>query len=278
MDSGVDPADFSHSFCNYMASAAYTHNCAPPEADTEEASRPKDRLTARQLMQNGYEAVCHDSTIKAGGSTAVVGILTPDGILEVANLGDSGVIHLRLNAVHGSSEAQIHAFNTPYQLSVIPPSALARMAAFGGTQLSDLPRDAEVTRHALRHGDVLVFASDGLWDNLFNQDILRIVSGAMTTTGAWRKTDEGTRAAPDLTSLTDHANGPDPTIQAHIATEITAAAKAASVNTKLNGPFAHEVKKYFPQETWTGGKVDDITVIVAIISENGTTGAIPSKL
>lgn len=278
MDSGVDPADFSHSFCNYMADAAYNHSPALSETPSNGAPGAVDNLTAKQIMQTGYETVCHDSAIKAGGSTAVVAVLAPSGTVEVANLGDSGVIHLRLNAVHGCSEAQTHAFNTPFQLSVIPPSALARMAAFGSRQLADLPRDAEVTRHALRHGDVLVFASDGLWDNLFNQDILRIVSGAMTSTGAWRSTEKGIRAAPDLAPLTDDASGPEPTLQAYIATEITAAAKAASVNTKLNGPFAKEVKKYFPHDPWTGGKVDDITVVVVIISEDGKAVPIPSKL
>ncbi|TPX16727.1 uncharacterized protein E0L32_003668 [Thyridium curvatum] len=270
MDSGVDPADFSHSFCDYMASVAYDHGRAPGSQG--------QTLTARNLMQKGYETVCSDRSIPAGGSTAIVGILTPDGLLEVANLGDSGFIQLRLNAVHAFSDPQIHAFNTPFQLSVIPPSVMARMAAFGGAQLSDLPKDAEVTHHGVRHGDVLVFASDGLWDNLFNQDILRIVSRAMIRTGAWRDTDAGIRVAPDLEPLTSteaaasaaadgHKARPLGTLQSRIATEITAAAKAASVSTKLDGPFAKEVKKFYPLDTWHGGKVDDICVVVAVVSE-----------
>lgn len=262
MDSGVDPADFSHGFCDYMAAAAYSPDpaAAPP-------------LTARSLMQTGYEAICADPSVPAGGSTAVVALLDPRGVLEVANLGDSGYIHLRLNAVHGHSEPQIHAFNTPFQLSVIPPAILRRMQAFGGSQRADLPGDAEVSRHSLRHGDVLVFATDGVWDNLFNQDILRIVSAAMTKSGAWvDSNDGGTTVPPDLSACTQVAaatgNGRAPnTLQGAIATGITAAAKAASVNTKLNGPFSKEVKKYYPQETWNGGKVDDICVVTVVASE-----------
>lgn len=276
MDSGVDPADFSHGFCDYMAAAAYSYS----QADQQ---RP---LTAKSLMQVGYEAICGDSSVPAGGSTAVVGLLDPNGSLEVANLGDSGYIHLRLNAVHGYSEPQIHAFNTPFQLSIIPPAILRRMQAFGGTQLADLPSDAEVFRHSLRHGDVLVFATDGVWDNLYNQDILRIVSAAMTNTGAWRGSDAGaTQVRPDLSGLTSaptttegtgKASG---TLQGLIATGITKAAKAASVNTKLDGPFAKEVKKYYPQETWHGGKVDDICVVAVVVSENkGEDAPVKSKL
>ncbi|KAK3336557.1 protein serine/threonine phosphatase 2C [Cercophora scortea] len=279
MDSGVDPADFSHAFCDYMAAAAHEHKTGP-------AAKP---LTARQLMQKGYEAVCHDPAIKAGGSTAIVGLLSEDGTAEVANLGDSGFILLRANGVHASSEPQTHAFNTPFQLSVVPPSMLLRAAAFGGAQLMDQPRDAEVTRHALRHGDVLVFASDGLWDNLFSQDILRIVNRTMANLGAWTSTDAGIQVAPDLSPYTqvesktpspDDSNSntearsaqkpsarPVVTLQSLLAMEIVGAAKSASLNSKLDGPFSKEVKKYYPHEAWHGGKEDDICAVVVLVSE-----------
>ncbi|EFX03851.1 5-azacytidine resistance protein azr1 [Grosmannia clavigera kw1407] len=281
MDSGVDPADFSHGLCEYMATAANTLRW--PSLAAGKAEEP---IPARQLIQLGYDAVCRDRSIPAGGSTAVVGVLTPAGLLEVANLGDSGFIHLRLNAVHAVSDPQTHAFNTPFQLSVIPPSLLARMAAFGGAQLSDEPRDAEVSRHDLQHGDVLVFASDGVWDNLFNQDVLHLVSSAMQATGAWYSADDaGLRVAPasDLRRLmypqsagaerlsSSKSGGGVVTLQSLIATHITAAAKAASINDKRDGPFSKEVRRYYPQESWHGGKVDDICVVVAIVSEDTAT-------
>lgn len=275
MDSGVDPADFSHGFCDYMAAAAY--EAATPGGQNQR--RPP--LTARGLMQVGYESICADSSVPAGGSTAVVGLLDPAGSLEVANLGDSGYIHLRLGAVHGHSEPQVHAFNTPFQLSIIPPAILRRMQAFGGDRLADLPRDAEVSRLALRHGDVVVFATDGVWDNLFNQDILRIVSTAMARAGAWVGADAGGIAAPrDLSACTSVAAAggrSGATLQSTIATDITAAAKAASVNSKLDGPFAKEVKKYYPNENWRGGKVDDICVIAVVVSEKKPDEAAPIK-
>lgn len=272
MDSGVDPADFSHAFCGYMAAEAYEHTSTPEQKQHHKTTT----LTARGLMQKGYEATCSDPSITAGGSTAIVGLLDgARGVMEVANLGDSGFLHLRPNRVHARSPPQTHAFNTPFQLSVIPQSMMLRAAAFGGARLCDLPRDADVTRHNLRHGDVLVFASDGLWDNLFDQDVLRLVSGAMTRLGAWETTDDGVKVAHDLTPFTQldgHDEKGKPaavTLQSLLATEIVAAAKAASLNQRLNGPFAKEVKKYYPQENWSGGKVDDICVIVVVVSETG---------
>jgi len=286
MDSGVDPADFSHAFCEYMAATAFEYRPKPGVKGGSAA------LTARQLMQEGYSAVCHDPSIKAGGSTAVVALLGEDGQLEVANLGDSGYILLRLNGVHACSEPQTHAFNTPFQLSVVPPSMLLRAAAFGGAQLMDQPRDAEVTRHRLRHGDVIIFASDGLWDNLFNQDILRIVSRTMTKIGAWESTDAGVQVSRDLTPYTrppepksntdgkrkDHKARYLSTLQSLLAMEIVSAAKSASVNTKLDGPFAKEVSKYYPHEKWHGGKEDDICAVVVVVSEETQPATPKAKL
>ncbi|KEY70014.1 hypothetical protein S7711_04030 [Stachybotrys chartarum IBT 7711] len=266
VDSGVDPADFSHGFCDYMAAAAYEHQ---PGQDPS--------LSARKLMQKGYDAICNDRSLRAGGSTACVAIGAPDGTLDVANLGDSGFLHLRLNAVHAYSEPQTHAFNTPFQLSLVPPSIAAKMAAFGGAQLCDLPRDADVSQHSLRHGDVLLFATDGVLDNLFNQDLLRIVSRVMEDSGAWvHSSGGGVEVADTLESLVKSADASGAsdskpqkpvTLQSYIATEIVHAAKAASINTKKDGPFAKEVQKYYPQENWRGGKVDDICAVVAVVSE-----------
>jgi protein phosphatase PTC7 len=257
-----------------MAAAAYEY---PSGSDAP--------LTARKLMQKGYEAVCGDPKVAAGSSTACVAIARPEGVLDVANLGDSGFLQLRLNAVHTYSEPQTHAFNTPFQLSVVPPSVAARMAAFGGTQLCDSPRDADVTHHHLRHGDVLVFATDGVLDNLFNQEILRIASRVMATSGAWNMAaNDAVTVADSLDSLTgspenNTADGKTKkavTLQSLLATELVQAAKQASINTKRDGPFAKEVKKYYPHENWHGGKVDDICVVIAIVSED--TAGIKSKL
>ncbi|RFU33576.1 hypothetical protein B7463_g2731, partial [Scytalidium lignicola] len=268
VDSGVDPADFAHGICDYMADTAYTYSPSPDD----EKSLP---LSARALMQTGFERICDDRSVRAGGSTACVGIARADGTLEVANLGDSGFVQLRLNAIHNYSEPQTHAFNTPYQLSIVPKKILAQAAAFGGMQLCDFPKDANVSSHKLRHGDVLVFASDGVWDNLSSQDILRIVSRLMTSAQAWEYADDGIRVGKQLRQFTfvDGPHTPETneihTLQSFLAVGITGEAKAASVNTKKDGPFAKEVQRYYPHERYHGGKVDDICVLVIVVVEDG---------
>lgn len=263
MDSGVDPADFAHGFCDCMA---YRANTYQPEG-------AKDGLTAKGLMQYGYDDLQSGKLVKAGGSTACVAIARGNGQLEVANLGDSGFVQIRLNAVHSYSEPQTHAFNTPYQMSIIPEQMKRRNQIFGGFQLCDLPKDANVTKHDLRHGDIVVLATDGVWDNLSSSDILKVVSQLMVGAKAWEHTTDGIRVSDQLSTFTLPDDPPPgahkiPTLQNFIAMAIAGEAKAASVNMRRNGPFAKEVQKYYPEEYWAGGKVDDICVVVAIVVED----------
>ncbi|KAI9848627.1 MAG: hypothetical protein M1838_000466 [Thelocarpon superellum] len=257
-DSGVDPSDFSHGICHHMATTASQYD----------DNRP---LRAQALLQTGYVGVVKDPSIRAGGSTACVGVAHPDGVVEVANLGDSGFAQLRLNAVRHMSAPQTHAFNTPYQLSLIPPHVLAQSMVFGGRPWQDLPKDASVSRHDTRHGDVLVFATDGVWDNISPQQLLKMVSRCMQTTHGWRVSEQGTLASEDLSRMTQQLrDGPSehPTLQSLLASTIAGEAKMASLNRRVDGPFAKEVQRLYPSDDYRGGKVDDICVVVAIVIAN----------
>jgi protein phosphatase PTC7 len=261
MDSGVDPADFSHGLCEYMACAARIW----PQGAKTKSLHPKD------LLQVGYDEVIKDHSIVGGGSTACLAVAEPEGNVEVANLGDSGFMHLGLNAVRHFTQPQTHAFNTPFQLSKTPKRMLVQMAVFGGSStLSDLPKESSVTHHRVRHGDVLVFATDGVWDNLSPQDVLGVVSRNMLDLGAWVEKEGAVEVGPLLSQLTQARSAQkanSSSLQARIATAIAKEAKETSNNTRRDGPFAKEVQKYYPGENWHGGKPDDIAAVVAIVVE-----------
>lgn len=70
IDSGVDPADFSHGLCQYLTQNAQDHG--------------EERLGARELLEKGYKDLVADKSIPAGGSTACVAIADTSGQLEVA--------------------------------------------------------------------------------------------------------------------------------------------------------------------------------------------------
>jgi protein phosphatase PTC7 len=264
-ESGIDPADFSHGVCEYMACAAR----AWPMKDKPSSLHPKD------LLQVGYDEVIKDESIVGGGSTACLAVAEPDGNVEVANLGDSGFMHLGLNAVRHFTQPQTHAFNTPFQLSKTPKRMLVQMAVFGGpTALSDLPNASSITHHRVRHGDVLLFATDGVWDNLSTQDALGIVSRTMTEIGAWVEKDGAMDVGPELAKLTQATadrKADITSLQARLAIAIAKGAKETSLNTRRDGPFAKEVQKHYPGENWHGGKPDDIAAVVAVVVESSAS-------
>ncbi|KAH7086707.1 phosphatase 2C-like domain-containing protein [Paraphoma chrysanthemicola] len=261
VESGLDPADFSHGLCEYMTCAARSW----PQGSNTTSLHPKD------LLQVAYDEVTEDDSIEGGGSTACLAVAEPDGNVEVANLGDSGFMHLGGNAVRHFTQPQTHAFNTPYQLSKTPQRMLVQMAVFGGpTTLSDLPKESSVTHHKVRHGDVLVFATDGVWDNLSPQDALGIVSRQMVDLGAWVERNGAIEVGQDLAKLVQAGlakQAGKSSLQAKVAVAIAKEAKETGLNTRRDGPFAKEVQKAYPGENWHGGKPDDIAAVVAIVLE-----------
>lgn len=262
VESGIDPADFSHGLCEYMACAARSWAPKP---------RASSILHPQGLLQTGYDHVIDDDSIVGGGSTACLAVAEPDGHVEVANLGDSGFMHLGLNAVRHFTEPQTHGFNTPYQLSKTPQRMLVQMAVFGGpSTLSDLPKVASVTNHRVRHGDVLVFATDGVWDNLSSQDVLGIVSRNMVDVGAWVEKDGAIEVGSELRALAQagkDSKADATSLQARLAIAIAKEAKETGLNQRRDGPFAKEVQKHFPGEAWHGGKPDDIAALIALVVE-----------
>jgi len=179
------------------------------------------------------------------------------------------------------SEMQTHAFNTPYQMSKVPPKMQAQHAIFGGsTHFSETPKDADVTKHKVQHGDIVLFATDGVWDNLSAQDVLSVVTKVMEEQGYWTETklnETKVRTLPGTITEKNQENY----LPGLIASAVMREAKIAGLDRKRNGPFAREVKLYYPQEGWQGGKPDDIAVVVAIAVENGELedkGPIKAKL
>lgn len=138
--------------------------------------------------------------------------------------------------------------------------------------MSDSPEDSNDTSHQVRHGDVVIFATDGVWDNLSTRELLKIVSRQMTGFHAWRTGEKGTTVSERIHDLTQEGGIPkqyENCLQTLLAANVVGEAKAASMNTKRDGPFAKEVQKFSPHEGYHGGKVDDVCVVVAIVVQSG---------
>jgi protein phosphatase PTC7 len=108
----------------------------------------------------------------------------------------------------------------------------------------------------LEHGDVVVFATDGLTDNLYAHEILGLVTDGMLEYKSWHFSNKDHIECSD-----DPSHG----CQA-IARSLVRTAMNASLDPNINSPFAAQLRKdlgFISQ----GGKPDDITVLVLTVCE-----------
>ncbi|KAD3336499.1 hypothetical protein E3N88_32018 [Mikania micrantha] len=104
----------------------------------------------------------HDATSSTGSATVIVSMLDNNGILKVANVGDCGLRVIRKGQIIFSTFPQEHYFDCPYQLS---------SEAVTQTYL-----DATVTSIDSMKGDIIVMGSDGLFDNVFDHEIVSTIA------------------------------------------------------------------------------------------------------
>ncbi|KAH6809203.1 hypothetical protein C2S51_026986 [Perilla frutescens var. frutescens] len=197
---------------------------------------------ARELMRNAADSVkfscpsavdpksvlfyAFKKTAKPGSSTAC--IINLDGNrLRAANLGDSGFSVIREGTTIYRSPVQQHEFNMPYQLGI------------GSSP--DGPVEAAEMVVEVESGDIIVVGTDGLFDNVFPEDVEATVN----------------RCLKDGTPL------------AMVARELAKTALHNSLKRDTVSPY--EVAAYEAGVAHSGGKPDDITVVVAYVLPMGIT-------
>ncbi|XP_068669680.1 probable protein phosphatase 2C 55 isoform X2 [Aristolochia californica] len=194
---------------------------------------------ARELMSHSVRAIqeepkgsidparvlekAHSSTKAKGSSTACIIALTDQG-LHAINLGDSGFIVVRDGCTIFRSPVQQHDFNFTYQLA-------------SGND-SDLPSSGQVFTIPVVPGDVIIAGTDGLFDNLYNNEVTAVVVHAVRA-----------------------GLGPQVTAQ-----KIAALARQRAQDKNRQTPFSTAAQdagyRYY------GGKLDDITVVVSYITSS----------
>ena len=152
-----------------------------------------------------------------GASTAVVACIGADGFLRALNVGDSACIVIRNNRVVARTREISHYFECPYQLSVDSP---------------DRPRDGTKLNLELQRGDLVLMASDGIFDNLNDDQICEIVAAEKTPTA--------------------------------MAKRVTELSRKVSLDDSAPTPYAKLAKRFGDPDypDGLGGKVDDVSCIV----------------
>lgn len=131
-----------------------------------------------------------------------------------------------------------------YQLSVVPDTYPNR-----DDMVTDLPKDADTKRFFLKDGDLILLATDGYFDNMYSHETLELINSGMEPIEESQTDNEVVTA----------------TIRG-LAKTLTDRARRLSLNPKRLSPWAKAAQAH--GSNYRGGKVDDITCIVTLVSQN----------
>lgn len=162
-DIGVDPSKFSS---NLMR----TCKRVVEQGLTTEEGKTIDHKTPIEILSASYQALLENKNQSLiGSSTACIIVFNRESnYLHTANLGDSGFVIIRNNKIVHRSREQQHYFNSPFQMAILPNMSSGEPSNL----FNDSPELAEVSSFELCEGDFIVIATDGLWDNLNESELL----------------------------------------------------------------------------------------------------------
>ncbi|XP_026190058.1 uncharacterized protein LOC34619932 [Cyclospora cayetanensis] len=162
-----------------------------------------------------------------------------DARARIPNLEDYGGYQIVYRTV-----PQQHFFNCPYQFTRMPDTDCS-----GGAIVRKMAQTAEVGSVQVLPGDIVILGTDGLFDNLFDDDVLDILNRL-----CWPESQPG---KPPTTC-------PAVLVKALLDTAVKAGQQPPGVSWPVVTPFS---KAAFDEvgRRLVGGKPDDITAVVAYI-------------
>lgn len=210
---------------------------------TDPATVSRDEIAQSKTAVAAIDTA-HRLTRLPGSSTAcVLRLDTERKVLDAANVGDSGFLIIRDGSVVFKSPPLQHFWDCPYQLAAAPEF----------TTETDSVDDAQIFDVPVLPGDVVILGTDGLFDNVFTEDIQAL---------APKSADEVELAAENLANLASK-NAGDEDWESPYARGAVEAGLDIPLWEKIKGVSIKEGK--LEMAKLKGGKVDDITVVVAIV-------------
>ncbi|KZW01488.1 protein serine/threonine phosphatase 2C [Exidia glandulosa HHB12029] len=222
----------------------------------QEDAHSTDLLEPVAVLQRAYTravSLSHADHSLCGSSTALLAILLGDE-LRVAHLGDCALCLVRNGEMVFRSEEQQWKFNHPLQL---------------GPSSSTVPSDAQSIVLKVQPDDIVILSSDGMSDNLWDEDVLDEVQKFASDVN-------DTSLGPAASTIRKH------TMPALLSEALCSRAKRASESRPARHPvrtlepvvdardldcdlpFARRAREEGIK--FSGGKADDISVLVAMIS------------
>lgn len=226
---GIDPSAYSKKLCHLI------NNCCKKYEDKisyqcDIYNYTKVRFN-ETIIKNWIIQAVHENTEKGSSTICVLYLDKLNKILYSAFLGDSCYLIARPVSVGNfqlicKSEEQSHGFNIPYQIGT------------GG----DNPCFAKTDRHKIERNDIVIVASDGLWDNVEVNKIIECLN-------------DFSRRAFSMQIDT-----------CAFAKKLSYIAEDLSRDKSYYSPFCKKAIEYNKSgKKYLGGKPDDITIVVGQI-------------
>ncbi|KAH7930759.1 protein serine/threonine phosphatase 2C [Leucogyrophana mollusca] len=242
IDSGVDPSLFAQTLMYHAHRYSQTSWAGEPEIDPTQEYEVREKvegweMTPFECLELAYHGVLRERLVEAGSSTAcLVHLNSSSGILRSANLGDSGFLIIRSSSIIYKAPVQTHFFNCPKQLTKLPSNTRKYNRSY-----IDYPSEAAVYETKVRDGDIVIAYTDGLSDNVFPSDLVAICS------------------------LVARSGGSEDQQVQTMADRIVQYAQSCMRDRKKVSPFEKDAAR--EGMYYRGGKVDDVTVVMALVRE-----------
>lgn len=228
-----------------LFSSKLMHYCSTELSRYEDVNDVKflsySQIDPVDILQYAFDRSIHELKTEGivGSTTALIAILRNDE-LRIANIGDCCCSVIRGNDYIFRSEEQQHSFNYPVQI---------------GTNSKSTPlQDAQSYNIKVKKDDIVILSSDGLVDNLFDEDILEEVLKYTTTNNmsSSPSSDDQHRIKRFLPEL--------------VSESLCLKAKTVIEDQQaITSPFAQRANEEGIH--YVGGKNDDISVLVAIVGD-----------
>lgn len=155
---GFDPYEFAHTLILSCLKAS---------------DRVMNPSSMRGLIHRAIRSV-EQQEVFGSATLCLLSIEKKSSCLRSINIGDSGFMLIRQNRLVMRSNPQYHRGSSPFQLSFFPKDDL--FSANLTRLYHDKPSDGEYSELHLQLGDLLLVASDGLFDNLYEDFIVQILN------------------------------------------------------------------------------------------------------
>ncbi|KAI9296950.1 protein serine/threonine phosphatase 2C [Neoconidiobolus thromboides FSU 785] len=253
---GIDPSQFSWSLMNH-ASEIIQQNRTSFGNEME--------LSSLELLQQAYNRLLKNKEKIVGSSTAsILKINKDNGRLNGVNLGDSSflIIRNRSEIIYKSQEQQ-HFFNCPYQLSIIPKEYQLNQG-----YIKNEPSDCNQIELELKENDLIILATDGYFDNVFDEETINIIQNEFLQFQIDHNTHTYSSVNETTKQLINIKNSDWLQLKIRkLSNKLAETARKYSLNPKRLSPWSNSLLKYH-QYLELGGKLDDITVLVALVQKN----------